>query len=267
MGIVLNFSEKLSVIIITKNEEKNIARCLKSVNFADEVILLDSESTDNTRKIAEQFQNVKIYTTQWLGYSETKILALTYTTHNWVLWIDADECVSNGLIKEWFEIASSNKLRNLATISLHRKNFFLGHFVKYSGWNPDLVTRVFHKNRANFNHKYVHEGISRNKNYSTHTFSSNLFHYSYSSLFQYFYKMNLYGIMSAKELKRMEVKVYFSQIFISPFWTFIKFFFLKRGYMDGLIGITICTGAAFSCFIKYTNYFFMKKYGYVESID
>lgn len=261
------------MIILCKNEEKNIARCLESVKFADEVILVDSGSIDNTLSIAKAFKNVKIFSTEWMGFVDTKKFAVSKTAFDWILWLDADEVVTQDLMEEWKRFSVSNALNSkfkesnlVACISIPRKTFFLGHWVKHSGWYPDYVIRFFHKKHAHFNQKFLHEGIVVEAPYKIATFSSHLLHYSYHSLKQYFDKMNYYGILGAQELMRREKKIYRIQIFLNPIWAFIKFYLFKNGFRDGLIGLIICMGAAFSNFIKYSNYFFLKKYGYVENI-
>lgn len=263
----------LSVIIICKNEEKNIARCLESVKFFDEIILVDSGSTDKTLEIAKTFKNVNIFQTEWLGFVRTKQFAISYAKFDWVLWIDADEAASTNLVDEWkcfsqkFDDCNLNNTKNaIAGIFVPRKTFFLGHFVKHSGWYPDLVLRIFNKKHSHFNENILHEGVIVQSPYITIEFSQHLLHYSYSSLRQYFDKMNYYGLLGAQELLRRKKNVYKIQIFINPIWAFFKFYILKKGFLDGLIGLTICMGAAFSNFIKYSNYFFLKKYGYVENI-
>lgn len=259
--------EKLSVIIITKNEEKNIARCLESVTFADEVILVDSGSTDKTIEIAKQFKNVKIIQTEWFGFVENKKIALQNATHDWVFWIDADEVAPESLAVEWQNATQNANFHEIGSVDIARKTFFLGHWVQHSGWYPNRTIRFFHKNRAYFGENILHESIQVKPGYHTEHFKTDLLHYSYTSIYQYFDKMNYYGISGAKEIIRKKKTVFLPQLLLQPLWTFIRFYILKKGFLDGRIGIIICGGAAFSNFIKYANYFFLKKYGYVQNFS
>ncbi|MES2614642.1 MAG: glycosyltransferase family 2 protein [Bdellovibrionota bacterium] len=256
--------EKLSVILITKNEEKNIVRCLESVAFANEVILVDTESTDKTCDLARQFKNVKIVQAQWFGFVENKKIALQHTSNEWVFWIDADEVAPENLQQEWEKVIASAFFHEIGAIDLPRKTFFLGHWVKHSGWYPNRTVRFFHKSRAGFSENILHESICVKEGYKVAHFKTDLLHYSYTSLYQYFDKMNRYGMAGAQEIARKKKMFFLPQLFFQPLWTFIRFYFLKKGFLDGRIGIIVCVGAAFSNFIKYANYLFIKKYGYIE---
>ncbi len=257
-------AEKLSAILITKNEEKNIGRCLESLKFTDEVILVDSGSNDKTLEIAKQFKNVKIIQTDWFGFVENKKIALQNTINNWIFWIDADEVAPESLAQEWKTILQNPLFHEIGAMNIARKTFFLGHWVKHSGWYPNRTIRFFNKNCAYLSESVLHESIIVKKGYKTEKLKTNLLHYSYTSLYQYFDKMNQYGISGAKEITRKKKIVFLPQLLLQPIWTFIRFYFLKKGFLDGRIGLIICVGAAFSNFIKYTNYFFLKKYGYIS---
>lgn len=258
--------QKLSAILITKNEEKNIARCLSSLAFADEVILVDSGSTDRTLEIAKTFHNVTVVIAPWLGFSENKRIAVQHATHDWIFWIDADEEVPAELAQEWKNCSYLSN-EKLAAIDVARKTFFLGHWVQHSGWYPNRVVRFFHKRRADFNDKELHEGVAVKENFIVQHFKNDLLHHSYTSLYQYFDKMNRYGLPGAFEIQRKKKPLLFIQLILQPIWTFIRFYFLKKGFLDGRIGLIVCMGSAFSNFIKYTNYFFLKKYGSVTLED
>ncbi|BBH54443.1 glycosyltransferase family 2 protein [Fluviispira sanaruensis] len=256
--------EKLTAIVITKNEEKNIARCLSSLDFVDEIIIVDSGSTDKTIEIAKKFSKVCVIQTKWYGFVENKRIAVEKAEHDWILWVDADEVVPVDLAKEWDERVAEGTFHETAGIDVARKTFFLNHWVKHSGWYPGRVTRFFHKKRAYFNDNILHEGVVAKQGYIVESFKTDLLHYSYTSIYQYFDKMNKYGFAGANEIKRKRKIVFLPQLFLQPMWTFFRFYFLKKGFLDGRIGLIVCIGASFSNFIKYANYFFLKKYNYVE---
>lgn len=259
--------EKLSAVVLTKNEEKNIARCLSSLSFVDEIIVVDSGSTDSTIEIVRAFKDVILIQTEWHGFVENKKIGINHATNDWILWIDADEEVPEGLANEWKVRINQGTFHETGAIDMPRKTFFLGHWVKYSGWYPGRIIRFFHKKRADLNNNILHEGVIPKLGYIVENFHTDLLHYSYTSLYQYFDKMNKYGYAGAKEIARKRKFVFFPQIILQPIWTFFKFYILKKGFMDGRIGLIVCIGAAFSNFIKYVNYFFLKKYNYVDLND
>ncbi|WGL61204.1 glycosyltransferase family 2 protein [Pigmentibacter sp. JX0631] len=256
--------EKLTAVIITLNEERNIARCIRSLKFVNEIILIDSGSTDKTVEIANTFSNVTIISTEWFGFVENKQIGIDHASHDWILWVDADEEVPEALAEEWITRINAGTFHETAAIDFPRKTFFLGHWVKHSGWYPGRVIRFFHKRRAYLSQNILHEGVIPKPGYTIEHFKTDLLHYSYTSLYQYFDKMNKYGLAGAKEIVRKKKIVFLPQIILQPIWTFFRFYFLKKGFLDGRIGLIICIGSAFSNFIKYSNYFFMKKYKYVD---
>ena len=147
---------KLSVVIITKNEEKNIRRCLQSVSWADEIVIVDSQSEDNTLKICEEF-NTKIYSPEWRGYGPAKQEGVRHTSHSWILSIDADEVITDELKKEIQSVLSDDNPKDGYLIP--RKTNFMGKWINYSNWYPDFVLRLFNKEKGGFNDNVVHEAV------------------------------------------------------------------------------------------------------------
>jgi (heptosyl)LPS beta-1,4-glucosyltransferase len=248
---------EISAIVITKNESANIVACLQSLIWVDEVILVDSGSTDNTLELAAQFVNVTILTSTWLGYSGTKRVAVKHTNYDWVLWIDADEILSSELQQELESLA----LKHTQAVAYHmpRKTFFMGEWVKYTGWYPGRVIRLFNKHHCDFNNNILHEGIVVKEGARVDGLKHDILHYSYTSLYQYFHKMNAYGKYGAEELQRRGKKFHAFQLVLNPFTSFIKFYFFKKGFKDGKKGLIISIGSAFSNFIKYTNFYYLQK--------
>jgi (heptosyl)LPS beta-1,4-glucosyltransferase len=247
---------KISAIIITYNEENNIKKCLSSLTWTDEVIMVDSNSTDNTIQIASHFPNVKIVTANWDGYTENKRLAVKHSTYDWILWIDADEEIPENLKEEIKNISTTG---NKIAYDLPRKTFFLGEWVRHTGWYPGRVTRLFNKNFCDFNNNILHEGIDIPDSKNLGHLKSDLLHYSYNSLYQYFDKMNYYGKYGANELLRKGEKFKTWKLILNPLSTFIKFYFFKKGFLDGKNGLIISIGSAFSNFIKYVNFYYLEK--------
>lgn len=260
-------NEQLSAIVICRNEEKNIGRCLASLAFADEVVLVDSGSTDNTLKIARTFLNVRIIEAIWQGYVKAKELGIFHAKYSWILWLDADEEAPVTLAVEWEQWSGRQHaagLRAIGGFRLARRTFFLGHWVRHGGWYPGWTVRLFHKGRAQFQPAFLHEGVDVLEGFQVVSLKSELLHYSYTSLYQYFDKMNQYGQLGAEEVLRKKKKFFFLQIFFQPIWTFFRFYVLKKGFLDGPVGLIVCMGAGFSNFIKYVNVYFLKKYGRVQ---
>lgn len=250
----------VSAIVITKNEAENISRCLRSLTWADEVILVDSGSTDATLNIAAGFSNVKIHTSEWLGYSSTKQLAVSYAKNSWILWLDADEELAIELIEE---VRQLNPAHHKA-FAMPRKTFFLGEWVKYAGWYPGYVIRLFHKDYARFNDNILHEGLELANGQTIGRLRNDILHYSYTSLYQYFNKMNQYGKYGAEEMLRKGKKAGKAKIILNPMATFFKLYFLKSGFRNGTTGLIISAGSAFSNFIKYVNFYYLSTKGKVE---
>ena len=255
---------KISAIIITKNEEKNIKRCLDSISFLDDIVLVDSGSQDKTLDIAHHYSNVRVFKKAWEGFSINKSYAMSKAYHEWIFWIDADEELSPELIAFLKHFSFDDKTE---AYSFKRKNFFLGTWVKHSGWYPNRVIRLFKKQNAKFDGKYVHESLILKGQQEIKHIDLHLYHYSYSSIFQYFYKMLNYGKVGAIELKKKKKLKSPLMLLLGPAYTFFRFYFLRRGFQDGLVGLIVCMGAAFSNFIKYTYYVYYSQFNKDLSLD
>lgn len=246
-------SVPISAIVICKNEAANIGRCLAGLVWAHEVVVVDSGSTDGTIDIVSGFANARLITSEWLGYSRTKQLAVSHTRNAWVLWVDADEAVTPALqaaLQAWQPPA------DVSAADMPRRTYFMGTWVRHTGWYPGRVARLFHKERCAFNDNILHEGIELKQGKLAHL-DADLEHYSYQTLYQYFDKMNAYGRAGALELQRKGKRFGLHLLVLSPLAAFFKFYFLKAGYKDGAVGLIISVGSAFSHFIKYVNYFYL----------
>ncbi len=242
----------LSVIIITKNEERNIHRCLESLKWAPEIIVADSHSSDQTPEIAQSFGNVKLIDTDWLGYSKTKSLAIENTSHDWILWLDADEKVTDELkveIEKLFE--SPDDLKKFSAYKIKRRNWFMNQEVKYSGWQNDWVVRLFRKDKCHFDDKHVHESLEISGDVGK--LKSCLNHYTYTNLEDYLEKYNKYNLLSARDKFSKTKKVNFYHLLIKPWLRFMRHYVLQFGFLDGKLGITLCTMSGVSVFFRYVK--------------
>lgn len=224
---------KISVIIITGNEEKNIRECLDSVKWADEIIVVDSESTDDTIGIAKTFTD-KVVIHKWEGYAAQKAYALSLTKNEWVLSVDADERITHELAQEILTMDFENP--NVNGYKIHRENYFLGKKIRYCGWGNDYQLRLFKKSKTRLTDRLVHEGFVVDGDIST--LKNSMIHYSYENLKEGFAKINEYSTLEANEkYKRKNVSGF--TIFLYPLIGFIQHYLFRKGFLDGTRGLLI----------------------------
>jgi glycosyltransferase involved in cell wall biosynthesis len=229
---------KLSIVIITKNEEKFIANAIKSALFASEVIILDSGSDDNTCNIAKELGAI-VYHQDWLGFGAQKNKALELASNDWVFVLDSDERITKELQKEIQDILEDPKNDGYF---VPRLNNFWGKYIKTCGLYPDYTIRLFDKTKAKFNDVPVHESVQLKSNIG-YT-SNHMIHLAYSSVEEFISKQNRYSTLHHK--KKNILKAIFS-----PYWTFFKLFILKQGFKDGFDGFIISKLYAQYTFWKY----------------
>jgi lipopolysaccharide heptosyltransferase II len=248
----------ISAVIATLNEEKNLKRCLKSIDFVDEIIIVDSGSSDKTVEIAKKFTK-KIFFTDFKGFSQIKQYGIEKAKSEWVLIIDADEEVSDNLKQKLLEI--DKKGNNINGFYIKRETFFLGKKIKYCGWGKDYQLRFFKKNKGAFDGKIVHEALNVQGKMGYIDFP--LYHYSYPDVKSYFDKMNRYTTLQAKQKKGN--LLLFKMIF-NPFFKFFKMYFLRLGFLDGIHGLILSLFSGFSEFVKYAKMIEIKKFPNEEAI-
>lgn len=239
---------KLSAVVITKNEERNIERCLSSLSFCQEIIVVDSNSTDRTVELSKKFTD-KVFTKDWLGYVEQKNYAVGLASHDWVLSIDADEEVSESLKLELKKTLGENPIETAFLIP--RKTIHSGQWIRYGGWYPNRLVRLFRKSQGSWKGGAVHE--------FWHTYgqignlNSDLNHYSFSSLSDQVARNNLYSSLGAKALLESNKSFSVWQLIINPITKFSETYFLKLGFRDGYRGFFISVSAAYSVFLKWAK--------------
>jgi (heptosyl)LPS beta-1,4-glucosyltransferase len=240
---------KLSSIIIAKDEEKNISRCIQSqLGCIDEiVVLIDDRTEDSTPEIVKSFPQVKYVMVQWKGFSETKKYAVSLTFNKWILWIDADEALTKNLSDEINEF--KNKEPMYDAYSFPRKANFLGKWIMHSGWYPARVTRLFNKEKVSFNDREVHEHLIITGEVGK--FRNDIEHYTDPDIRHYFEKFNNYTTLAADELNLKGKAFKLSDLILRPLAIFIKMFLIKRGFLDGTEGFIL---AAFSSAYVFTKY-------------
>lgn len=237
---------KISAIVIVYNEEKNIRRCLESLTWADEIVIVDSYSQDKTKEIASAFTD-KIFDVKWEGFGKKKEFAREKASCDWILSIDADEVVSDRLKQEIKTIIESNK--TLAGYYVPRLSNFLGIWIRYGGWYPDYVLRLFKNDKARFDLSLVHEKLVLDGNAGF--LKSDLLHYTDPDIHHYLLKLDKYTTLGAERLFQEGKGTSLFDLIFKPPAVFFKMFILKGGFLDGWHGLLL---ACFSCFHVFTKY-------------
>ena len=235
---------KISVIIITKDEEKNISDCLKSVEWADEIIVVDAESTDKTVELAKNFTD-KVFVKKWEGYVPQKKYALSLAANKWVLSVDADERITPELKNEILNLSPNN----FSGYKIRRRNFLLKKEITSCGWGNDYQLRLFEKEKTNMTDRLVHEGFTVDGKVGK--LENPMLHYTFSSFSEYFSKINYYTSLKAEELVTQKGKVGGWTIFSHTLSAFFLFFFTKRGFKDGVYGLIISLLHSVSTMLNY----------------
>jgi glycosyltransferase involved in cell wall biosynthesis len=241
----------ISACIITLNEEHNIERCLKSLDFCDEIILVDSGSTDKTVSIAENF-NCKVFTRPFDNYSSQKNFALTLAKNSWILSVDADEEISLELKKEIHSL-SDTAFENHAGFFIPRLTYYLCQWIHHSGWYPDPQLKLFNRIKGQFKGGLVHETVAIQGKIGR--LKSPVHHYSYRSISEHLDFINkyttLYAIEKYKKGKRSGVLKAYSKLVYKFWWTYI----FRLGFLDGRAGFAVCALGAYYNFLKYLKLF------------
>ncbi len=244
---------QLSAIIITHNEERNIGRCLESLrDVADEVIVVDSGSTDATEAICQQ-AGARFERHDWEGYSAQKNYANSLASCPWILSIDADEALSPELrqsLLRWKQEETQPAL-----FSFNRLTNYCGHWIHHCGWYPDKVVRVFPAGAARWD-GLVHEKLVTNpSDLPTHHLSGDLFHYSYYSVEEHAERQLRYATLAAQKAYDAGKQVGKLGVRLRPKWNFVRNYIFKLGFLDGHAGYTVCRMSAYYTFLKYSILF------------
>lgn len=241
-------SPKLSVTIITFNEEKNIERCLESVKWADEIVVVDSYSTDRTVEICRRFTD-RIYLHQFEGHIEQKNISLSCTAGEWILAVDADEIISEALRAEIKKVLSAPQ--SFDGFYINRENYYLGERIRHSGWSPDYKIRLFRKEKGIWSGINPHDSIMLKGKVGR--LKAPILHYSYPDLSRHFATIDFFTTITAREYFKSGKRCKLSDLLIRPKLAFLKKYFLKCGFLDGIRGIMIAVTTFFYVFLKYAK--------------
>ena len=243
--------DKISVCIITGNEEKNIRRCLESVRWADEIVVVDSFSTDKTVEIASEFTD-RIYCHRWLGYIAQKALAKSLARYDWVLFVDADEVVSSALKNEIHAVFEEGVPENVDGFDFPRQVWFLSRWIRHGDWYPDTKLRLFRRVKGECCGVEPHERIQIPG--KVRHLRSPLFHYTYTNITDQVATLNKFSSISAevRKTKPTFLHVFSGLLFRAPF-RFFRCYVIRLGFMDGIPGLIIAVASSFGTFIKYAK--------------
>jgi glycosyltransferase involved in cell wall biosynthesis len=244
---------KISATIITRNEERNIARCIESLRCCDEVLVLDSGSTDRTVEIAAKL-GARVVESSWHGYAAQKNIAAELAANDWILSLDADESLSEALEAEIWQIKKAGSHYDAYTMP--RLAQYLGRWILHGGWYPDRKVRLFDRRKAKWQGEYVHESVAVHGRLGH--LESNLLHFTCNSLSEHLRSLDRYTTLAAEGLVAEGQPVTLTKIVLDPPWTFFRSYVLQRGFLDGLEGVAIAYMAAFYNFVKYAKACYMR---------
>lgn len=236
---------KISAVVITKNEELNIKSCLETLKWADEIIIVDSNSTDKTQEIASGYTN-NIYSVNTDVFAEKRIFSLGKTRNDWVLFLDADERLTKELQEE---IQSLQQTKDVHGFIIGRRNYFIGKWLKYSGVYPDKHIRLFNKKYSNITPRIIHEGVEVTGTVKemVHEFD----HYSFSDMQQMINKINLYSTLEAKENFGKNKQISKAGVFTHALSAFVRVFVSRKGFKDGIAGFFISFSYSMVSFLSH----------------
>ncbi len=242
--------DKISVCITTGNEEHNIRRCLESVKWADEIVVADSFSDDNTVNICREYTDL-VYRHRWLGYIGQKNLTKDLASGSWILFIDADEEISDKLRDEILNEFNSGRCNELAGYYFPRMVHYLGRWITHGDWYPDLKLRLFRKEKGTCAGREPHDRITVDG--PTKRLQGHMYHYTYEDIAEQVATLNRFSTITATGWSADGKKFRLIDILFRPKFKFFRSYILKRGFMDGFPGFVIAVNSAFGVFAKYAK--------------
>jgi glycosyltransferase involved in cell wall biosynthesis len=240
----------LSAVIITYNEARNIERCLASLHgVADEIVVLDSFSTDQTPEICRNWPRVRFLQHAFEGHIEQKNRALAAATHDWVLSLDADEALSDTLRDAILALGGS--LGSAQGYTMNRLTNYCGQWIRHSGWYPDRKLRLFDRRLGHWGGTNPHDRVEMQPGTAVRQLRGDLLHYSYYSVSEHYARARKYADIAAAAMQRQGKRGRTWQLWLSPVAKFLRNYCLKLGFLDGRAGWTICRIAALETYWKY----------------
>lgn len=247
---------KLSVIVITKNEAADIRACLESVAWADEIVVVDSGSTDGTVAICEEL-GARVFVHDWPGFGRQKNRALDYATGDWVLSLDADERVTPGLRTSIEAVLRGGDA--CAAWEVSRLSSYCGRFMRHSGWYPDRIVRLFRRGAARFSDDLVHERLLVEGHIGE--LEGELLHYAFDSAEEVLHKMDMYSTAGAQKLHQKGRKATLTGAVLRGLWSFFRTWVLRGGFLDGREGFMLAVSNAEGTYYRYVKLMLLNRTG------
>ncbi len=247
--------KKITAIIPIGNEIHNITEVIASVDFADEILVVDSYSTDGSYDKAKEL-GANVIQREFQYPASQKNWAIPQAKHEWILLVDADERVTPELKTEIESILNTSETTEVA-YWINRRNYFMGEVVNYSGWRNDSVIRLFKRDFCNYENKHVHEEIIANG--AVGHLKHKLIHNTYISFDKYVEKMNRYALWQAKDYDTKTGKLTLFHFALKPFWGFFKHYIIQSGFRDGVVGFTIGFMQAYVIFMRYVKLWLLRR--------
>ncbi len=239
---------KISATIITYNEQDNLPRALESLGCCDEIVIVDSGSSDGTVELARR-GGARVIERDWPGYAAQKNFAAAQASHDWILALDADEELSPELQRELLDLKRQGA--GCDAYSCPRLAQYRGGWIRHSGWYPDRKVRFYDRRKARWVGDYVHESVRVEG--SLGLLQGDLLHYTCATLTRHIDSVNRYTTLAAREMAANGRRVGLARLLAAPPWEFVRSYFLRRGFLDGRNGFLIAAMAAFYVFAKYAK--------------
>ena len=236
-------------MIISLNEEANIERCIASAPWVNDIVVLDSGSSDRTQEIAKKL-GARVFVEPFRGFRAQKQRATDLAENNWILSLDADEALSEEASAELLKLVSSEQLNQFDGIEMPRLSFHMGRWIKYGGWYPDRQLRLFNRKSAGWSKGHVHERVEAKR---VHYLHAKLFHWPFGTLTEQIRTNNEYSTLGARDLFDSGKRFSVLKLIFKPISKFVETYLIKRGFLDGLPGFIISVGAAYSVFLKFAK--------------
>ncbi len=255
-AIFTDAMEKLSVVIITYNEEKNIGRCIDSVKeVADEIVILDSLSTDRTKEISLA-KGARFFESPFSGYIEQANKALDLAIYDWVLCLDADEALSPVLIKS---ILKEKKKFLYQGYTMNRCSNYCGRFIRFGSWYPDTKLRLFNRNNARWTGINPHSVVEFLSAEKSKWLKGDIFHYSYNSIEEHTQQNERFSTIAAQSYLKLGKRSNWFKMTINPLWAFVRSYFIRLGFLDGYFGFVIAGKIAQLTRLKYKKLYLLQQ--------
>ena len=239
---------KITATIITFNEERNIARAIESLRCCDEIVVVDSGSTDRTAEIAGKL-GARVIESEWPGYARQKNFAAEHASNDWILSIDADEALSEALEGEIWQIKKNGP--SFDAFTMPRMAQYLGRWILHSGWYPDRKVRLYHRAKARWVGEFVHESVMVKG--SVGHLRSDLLHFTCDSLSEHLKTMDRYTTLAAQQIVSQGKGVGWRHLLLVPCWTFVRTLLFQRAFLDGPEGLSIAWMGALYNYVKYAK--------------